>query len=94
MSEKKPAAVKNSPKQAADNLLDGLNEKPSDFWWNLAYFLILTAAIGFIIANNHLENLTSATGLSILGILIILDAFPAIYLLKLLFNLTRGGRDN
>ncbi|OGF98633.1 MAG: hypothetical protein A3F83_05140 [Candidatus Glassbacteria bacterium RIFCSPLOWO2_12_FULL_58_11] len=94
MSEKKPAAFKTSPKQAADNLLDGLNEKPSDFWWNLAYFLILTAAIGFIIANNHLENLTSATGLSILGILIILDAFPAIYLLKLLFNLTRGGRDN
>jgi len=94
VSEKRPAAVKTSPKQAADNLLDGLNEKPSDFWWNLAYFIILSAAIGFIIANNPLENLTSVTGLSILGILIILDAFPAYYLLRLLFNLSRGGKDD
>lgn len=67
-----------------------INEKPSDFWWNFVYFLILSIAITFILVNNSANTLRGATALIILGILLSLDMFPTFYLVKALIRFTRN----
>ena len=58
-------------------------ESGSDFWWNLVYFVILAVAIGFVIANNDMDSLFSATGIIVLAVLGVLAAYPSIYLVRL-----------
>ena len=69
-----------------NNFFTRINEKPSDFWWNFVYFLILTTAITFILVNNSSHTLQSAAALTILGLLLCLDIFPALYLMKVLIR--------
>ncbi len=61
-------------------------EKSSDIWWNVIYFLILTTAITFVLVNNRLPNLLSLTGGLILAVLVILDLFPVVYLARVILR--------
>ena len=70
------------------------NEKPSDFWWNFSYFLILSTSITFILANNSSNVLRTIPALIILGLLLSLDIFPTLYLVKTLirYSLNRNRK--
>ena len=90
MSKKKdPAADKAEARTARSNLYSYLVGKPSDFWWNVVYFVILSAAITFILINNTFSGLLRPTGIIILSVLILLDLFPAIYLARFLIRYMR-----
>jgi hypothetical protein len=54
----------------------------SDFWGNLVYFLILTTAIGFVLANNTSSLLLTHTGVVVLALLLFLDLFPIVHLVR------------
>jgi hypothetical protein len=75
--------VSNEKNTASAGTLEQLGERTSDFWWNLVYFLILAIAISFVLLNNDLDNIISATGIMILAVLVILELYPTIYLVKL-----------
>lgn len=76
---------KHPPRATAESCASAREEKAElkgDFWGNLIYFTLLTTAITFILANNSREALTGTAGIVILGILTLLDIFPAINLFK------------
>ncbi len=73
---------KNRTSTGAEAQTAVMESSTGDFWGNLIYFMVLSVAISFILANNTVESLTSATGLIILGILLVLDAFPAYHLVR------------
>jgi hypothetical protein len=73
---------KNRTSPGAEVQAAAMESSSGDFWGNLIYFMVLSAAISFILANNTVESLSSATGLVILGILLLLDAFPAYHLVR------------
>ena len=75
--------MSNEKNTASAGTLEQLGERTSDFWWNLVYFLILAIAISFVLLNNDLDNIISATGIMILAVLVILELYPTIYLVKL-----------
>ncbi len=75
--------MSNDKNTASATTLEQLGERTSDFWWNLVYFLILAVAISFVLVNNELDNIISATGIMILAVLAILELYPTIYLVKL-----------
>ncbi len=79
--------MNNEKNAASAGTLEQLGERTSDFWWNLIYFLILAVAIGFVLANNELDSIVSATGIIILAVLGILELYPTIYLVKLVMRL-------
>jgi len=76
-------------KSSIDNFFTAVNEKPSDFWWNFVYFLILTTAIVFVLSNNSVNTLKTTPALIILGLLLGLDIFPAFYLTKIMVRYSR-----
>ena len=82
--------TKTLSKSSTSNFFTLINEKPSDFWWNFVYFLILSTAITFILVNNSANTLRSTTALIILGLLLSLDIFPTIYMVKILLRFTRN----
>jgi len=87
---------KRNPEQSnseENGILAATGESLSDFWWNMVYFAILTVAIAFIVVNNDSSSLTSTTGLIILGVLVALDTWPAVYLAKVLVQVVRNNRD-
>lgn len=92
MSTKKGSRDKTRTisKGSASSFYTAINEKPSDFWWNFAYFVILTTAITFILVNNPASILRSVTALIILGVLLSLDLYPALYMVKTLIRFTRN----
>ena len=93
MSRKKiPAAQKTSSPAEKSAFYASVEGKPADFWWNFAYFLILSIAITFILVNNTLENVLHPTGIVILSILGFLDIFPTVYLIKFLIRFRRIKR--
>ena len=73
---------KNRTSTGAETQVAAAESSNGDFWGNLIYCMVLSTAISFILANNTVESLTSATGLIILGILLVLDAFPAYHLAR------------
>jgi len=77
-------------KGSASGFYTAINEKPSDFWWNFAYFIILTTAITFILVNNSASTLKSATALIILGLLFSLDLYPTLYMVRILIRFSRN----
>lgn len=95
MSKKKdPAADKAEARTARSNLYSYLVGKPSDFWWNVVYFVILSAAITFILINNTFSGLLRPTGIIIISVLILLDLFPAVYLARFVIRYIRLKRQN
>ena len=94
--------MKKSPKEktktlsisSTSNFFTITKEKASDFWWNFAYFLILSTAITFILANNPSNTLTTTPALIILGLLLCLDVFPTFYLVRTLirYSLNRNRK--
>jgi len=95
LSKKKdPAADKAEARTARSNLYSYLVGKPSDFWWNVVYFVILSAAITFILINNTFSGLLRPTGIIILSVLILLDLFPAVYLARFVIRYIRLKRQN
>ena len=77
-------------KSSTTNFFTLINEKPSDFWWNFVYFLILSTTITFILVNNSANTLRGTTALIILGLLLSLDIFPTFYLVKILIRYSRN----
>ena len=69
-----------------NNFFTRINERPSDFWWNFVYFVILTTALTFILVNNSVLTLRGVTALTIIGLLLCLDIFPALYLTKIIIR--------
>ena len=82
--------TKTLSKSSTSSFFTLINEKPSDFWWNFVYFLILSTAITFILVNNSANTLRSTTALIILGLLLSLDIFPTVYMVKILLRFTRN----
>ncbi|HUU30097.1 MAG TPA: hypothetical protein VM123_20010 [archaeon] len=91
-SKKHPAEQKTAAEESISGLDQSLEGKTSDFWWNIVYFLILSIAITFILVNNSLADIISPTGIIILAVLVLLDVFPAAFLIKLLIRLLLHGR--
>jgi len=80
-------------KHTAEGVLEQLGERKSDFWWNLVYFVILAVAIGFVLVNNDLDSIVSPAGIGILAVLVILELYPTLYLVKLGLRIRENGRD-
>jgi hypothetical protein len=78
--------IKTLSRSSTNTFFTITNEKASDFWWNFAYFLILSTAITFILANNPSNTLRTTPALIILGLLLSLDVFPTFYLVKTLIR--------
>ncbi|MFC1613852.1 hypothetical protein ACFL5K_00975 [Gemmatimonadota bacterium] len=55
-----------------------------DFWGNMIFFLLVTIAICFVLANNTPGMLLSTTGIVVLSILLLLDLLAIIPLIRLL----------
>ena len=81
-------------KKSSENLIEQLGERKSDFWWNLAYFLILAVAIGFVLVNNDLNKIISPAGIGILLVLGILEVYPTLYLVRLAVHIKENGKNN
>ncbi|MCE5270678.1 hypothetical protein LLH00_05280 [bacterium] len=78
----KTSAAKSRDTQAENALRAADRDSRGDFWGNFFYFLVLSIAITFILANNTVQALTSTTGAIILGLLVLLDVFPAFHLAR------------
>ncbi len=86
--------MSNEKSTASAGTLEQLGERTSDFWWNLVYFLILAVAICFVMVNNDLDSIISATGIAILSVLIILELYPTIYLVRLAIRFSSNNRQS
>ncbi|HLA40280.1 MAG TPA: hypothetical protein VJ417_09790 [Candidatus Glassbacteria bacterium] len=91
MSQKPQTQDRYDSGSQENGALAAAGESRSDFWWNVVYFAILTIAIAFIIVNNDTTRLTSSTGLVILLVLVVLDAWPAVYLVRVLTAVIRNN---
>ncbi len=78
--KKSPARSRDT--QAENALIAAERDSQGDFWGNFFYFLVLSIAITFILANNTVQALTSTSGVIILGLLVLLDIFPAYHLAR------------